>query len=147
MRISDWSSDVCSSDLGGLSSDIIDRTGGHILAKQSPLRPFENLDTLQIECDPLRHTRKRQRHLVQIDAYGWRYADRFFKKANATNLENRRALRAWSESEAKRHFLEILRSRHTKFKKPITLHSGDRQRHITLPFAAFLCCYNDFVDR
>src|SRR3546814_11279706 len=80
MRISDWSSDVCSSDLGGLSSDIIDRTGGHILAKQSPLRPFENLDTLQIECDPLRHTRKRQRHLVQIDAYGWRYADRFFKK-------------------------------------------------------------------
>src|SRR3546814_9548627 len=57
MRISDWSSDVCSSDLLGLVLEVIsrvacddtDRTAHRIAPEERSLRPFQHLDALQVE--------------------------------------------------------------------------------------------------
>src|SRR3546814_5117527 len=51
MRISDWSSDVCSSDLieAGLLGGNDQRTDGRVFAKQRSLRPAHQLDMIEID--------------------------------------------------------------------------------------------------
>src|SRR3546814_216005 len=61
MRISDWSSDVCSSDLAGgdlglvlevisrVACDDTDRAAHRIAPEERSLRPFQHLDALQVE--------------------------------------------------------------------------------------------------
>src|SRR3546814_12282603 len=48
MRISDWSSDVCSSDLG-LRRNQVDDAAGRVAAIERPLRPAQHLDAFQVE--------------------------------------------------------------------------------------------------
>src|SRR3546814_15430360 len=68
MRISDWSSDVCSSDLFRITGNDLDDTARSIAAEQSTLRPLQNfyafdiiefeevsewrwlIDTIDIDC-------------------------------------------------------------------------------------------------
>src|SRR3546814_8430958 len=49
MRISDWSSDVCSSDLGRLVGRDVDRARGRVLAIKRSLRPAQHFDLRDVE--------------------------------------------------------------------------------------------------
>src|SRR3546814_6299600 len=57
MRISDWSSDVCSSDLLHLDGDGAARVGGHVAIELQELRRQDGGD-VQVEADVLDLDRK-----------------------------------------------------------------------------------------
>src|SRR3546814_19835681 len=91
MRISDWSSDVCTSDLGvcRLGGDVIDRAAGGVLPEKGALRAFERFDALEVQSSPSRHCTKRQGHLVDIDRNGGAGGNRIIDEANAAYRKDR----------------------------------------------------------
>src|SRR3546814_6592141 len=71
MRISDWSSDVCSSDLGRearFRGDDVDDARGRVLAEQRALRTAQQLDALDAEQIAERHVGPDEENAVDRNA-------------------------------------------------------------------------------
>src|SRR3546814_10613128 len=67
MRISDWSSDVCSSDLLWLGGDDVDHARGRVAAEQRALRAAQHFDAFKVEEFGFEQAGRKQRVAVQVD--------------------------------------------------------------------------------
>src|SRR3546814_1599797 len=109
MRISDWSSDVCSSDLGKVGDDVIEK----LIRKHFDLRPFGILQMLDLLHSVYQRTAcygHFGRKHVQVSytdgagkqqsatAFSWEQTDRAEELRKAATLQKRRKPRCLSFS-------------------------------------------------
>src|SRR3546814_3991772 len=132
MRISDWSSDVCSSDLveatvgdiassferfRRLRSDEVDRAAGRVLPEQRTLRPLEDLDAFEIISLVEREDRERQRLLIEVDTHRRSGAQIPRIKAATADCQNRRVAGTRREIKPRRRGCNFLKGGQVALRK------------------------------